>query len=162
MIQYWPQSRCLVAREETKANVCCSRLPLHLSREGLYYSPRAANHIAVDTIRLLWLGIWHKKIQGGQFYQAHLQAAGRGAEPIQSRKPATDFCPQCLISTCFVLEIYDQMSFLLYPLMVIGKVLHCNHFSVPTIYCKKKKTWSTAWTWQCTVTGEVKKGTARE
>lgn len=61
-----PEPVCLVTWDETKANVCCPRLPLHLSREGLYYSPRAVNHSAVDTIR--------------QFHQAHLQAAGWGAE----------------------------------------------------------------------------------
>lgn len=59
-----PEPVCLVTWDETKPNVCCPRLPLHLSREGLYYSPRAVNHSAVDTIR--------------QFHQAHLQAAGRG------------------------------------------------------------------------------------
>lgn len=83
MIQNHPQSRCLVAWEETKANVYCPQLQLHLSWEGLYYSPRAANHTAVDTSGSSGLGFDMKRSRGS-FHQANLQAAGIGAETLHS------------------------------------------------------------------------------
>lgn len=69
---------CLVACEETKANVCF----FHYTSLGRACIIRPGQPITagMDSIRQLWTGIWHKGIGGGQFHQDHLQAAGRSAE----------------------------------------------------------------------------------
>ena len=98
-----PRSRRLVPREETKANVCCPQLQLHLSGKGLYYRPRAPNQAAVYAIRQLLPGIGQNIIRrgergGGQFHQAHLQAAGGGgAELSLSKKSCIRLWPTMFI-----------------------------------------------------------------
>lgn len=92
---------CLLALEETRANVCCPRLQLHLSWESLYYSPRAANH---NAAALAWDLTW--KGSRRSFHQAHLKAAGRGAEPVHTLSFSISFQH----SMCS--KVDEQMSFM--------------------------------------------------
>lgn len=122
MIQNHPQSRRLVAWEETKANVYCPQLQLHLSWEGLYYSPRAANHTAVDTSGSSGLGFDMKRSRGS-FHQANLQAAGIGAEIAHSLSFSIYFQ--------LPLEMYNHMLFMQNPFTIMSNALQRSDFLAP-------------------------------
>ncbi len=100
-LQSWfstgPRASVWYHRKRPRLTVCCPRLPLHLSREGLCYSPKAPNHSDVDTIRQLWLGIWHKKIQGGAISSDSFAGCKQGCWTHTEQKACNRLLPSVFI-----------------------------------------------------------------